>query len=91
MTSIEEMTSGECRWMHRHDLHVHCHHPLRRVRQPDGREAWLRCDEDRRYKVVCGQAGEETGWITHDDAVRAIDRFLSGSVPAERRKVAGNL
>jgi hypothetical protein len=88
---LDELKTGECRWMHRHDLHVYCHHPLRRIRQADGREAWLRCDEDRRYRVVCGQAGEETGWITHDEAVRAIDRFLAGSVPAKRRKVAGKL
>jgi hypothetical protein len=82
MTDLDELKTGECRWMHRHDIHVYCRHPLRRVRQADGREAWLRCDEDRRYKVVCGAAGKETGWITHDEAVRAIDRFLAGSVPA---------
>jgi hypothetical protein len=26
--------------------------------------------------------GQETGWLEHDAAVRAIDRFLAGSVPA---------
>jgi hypothetical protein len=80
--SLDEMNPGECRWMHRHDIHVYCRHPLRRVRQPDGREAWQRCEEDRRYMVVCGEAGEETGWLDHDEAVRAIDRFLAGDVPA---------
>jgi hypothetical protein len=84
--SLEDLTPGECRWMHRHDLHVYCRHPLRRVRQPDGREAWQRCEEDRRYMVVCGEAGEETGWLDHDGAVRTIDRFLAGGVPAAARR-----
>lgn len=82
MTDIDDMESGQCRWVGRHDIHVYCHHPMRMVRHPDGREAWQRREEDRRYRIVCGEAGDETGWLDHDEAVRAIDRFLAGNVPA---------
>lgn len=64
---IEEMTSGECRWIGRPDLHVYCHAPA-------GREP--------RYCVVCPDEGLEylpyDQWITATEAWRVVDRILAG-------------
>ena len=79
---LDDLASGECRWIDDHGIHVYCHHPMRSWLRPDCREAWRRCEEDRRYRVVCDEAGIETGWVGHDEAALTIRRILAGSVPA---------
>ena len=65
---IEDMQSGECRWIGREDIHVYCHAPA-------GREP--------RYCVVCPEGGMEHGnWMTADEAGLTVSRILTGTVPA---------
>ena len=69
---IEDLASGECRWVGREDIHVYCRNPMREVPSPFGRPAWRRFPEEAVYCVVCPEAGLEYGeWV---DAPRAAKR-----------------
>lgn len=82
ITEIEEMTSGQCRWIGRPDIHVYCHHPMVETMMPWGRLGWTRRPEDTRYCVVCPEAGLNYGtWITAVEAAVIVDRIVAGVVP----------
>lgn len=67
LAQIETLTTGECRWIGRHDIHVYCHAPLRR---------------NAMYCVVCPEAGLEYGkWITAEEAAVTVNRIVAGTVP----------
>jgi len=71
MSQLRDMESGECRWVHRHDIHVYCRHP------------WPRRPEDRRYAVACPDAGLAAEvWMDEDETTLTIDRILAGALPA---------
>jgi len=81
--SIEDLQSGECRYIGREDIHVYCRHPLVETMMPWGRTGWQRRPEDARYCVVCPDAGLEYGhWVTADEAAVLVDRALAVAVPA---------
>lgn len=83
LDTLEEMTSGECRWVGRHDIHVYCHHPMVETMMPWGRTGWKRMAGEARYCVVCPDAGLEHGnWITAAEAAVIVDRIVTGAVPA---------
>lgn len=63
LNSIRSLSSGECRWIGRHDIHVYC-------MAPAGRAA--------SYSVVCPDAGLEYGiWVSAAEACLLIDRSLN--------------
>lgn len=83
LAKIVTMTTGQCRWVGREDIHVYCHNPMREVLRPDGRTAWQRTAEDARYCVVCPDAGMDYGqWMTAVDTARAVDAILAMEVEA---------
>lgn len=60
--TLSTLSSGECRWIGRHDLHVYCHAPL-------GREPL--------YCVVCPDEGLEDyeAWLPEGQAAAIVDRL----------------
>lgn len=82
ITEIESLSSGECRWIGRHDIHVYCHAPMVETMMPWGRLGWTRRPEDARYCVVCPDAGLDYGaWMTAEQAAVIVDRIVAGAVP----------
>lgn len=68
---LTDMEPGECRWVHRHDIHVYCRH------------TWPRRPEDRRYAVACPDAGlDAEAWMDEEQTILVIDEILAGAVPA---------
>lgn len=63
LSNIRSMTSGECRWIGRHDIHVYCMAPAGQAPS---------------YCVVCPEAGLAYGiWVSADEACRLIQRSLN--------------
>jgi hypothetical protein len=80
--NLDTMEPGECRWAYRHDIHVYCRHLAVAVER-DGRTYWCRRPEDRRYAIACPDAGMDCEvWMTEDETIEALDRILTGDVPA---------
>lgn len=82
-SQIEAMTSGECRWIGRPDVHLYCHNPMREVVGPGGRPAWLRTPGAARYCVVCPDAGldyrdDYRTWVAADEAAALVDGIVGG-------------
>jgi hypothetical protein len=63
VAQLLSMSSGECRWIGRHDVHVYCH-------APRGRDA--------RFSVLCSTVGRQThNWMPAADAVGVIDAIFT--------------
>ena len=61
--TVDRLTSGECRWIGREDIHVYCHAPL--AVTPT-------------YCVVCPDAGlPYDNWVIAVEAVRLIESALA--------------
>jgi hypothetical protein len=62
LIALLSMSSGECRWIGRHDVQAYCHAPA-------GSEA--------RFCVVCPEAGLEHGnWVTAAEAAALIGSIV---------------
>lgn len=62
LVALLSMSSGECRWIGREDVHAYCMAPV-------GREP--------RWCVVCPDAGLEYGnWVTAADAAALIGSIV---------------
>lgn len=82
-SEIESLTSGECRWVEREDIHVYCHAPLVERMQSHGRMGWERGPA--RYCVVCPDAGLEYGnWTSAEEAAAVVWR-IAHPVRGKRR------
>lgn len=65
---LDAMTSGECRWIGRHDLHVYCWAPCDAV-QSDGKTRWIR----RQPSFRIDTAAE---WLDSESAAVAVEKHL---------------
>jgi hypothetical protein len=78
------MTSGECRWIGRHDLHVYCVAPCELVRTAFGRDGWQR--KPPAFKLwtegSAGSVWDEGGWTTAANVARQIENILAKEVAA---------
>jgi hypothetical protein len=62
LVALLSMSSGECRWIGRHDIHAYC-------RAPVGFEA--------HWCIVCPDAGMEYGnWVTAEEAAAVIGSIV---------------
>lgn len=77
--ALYRMTSGECRWVGREDVHVYCWAPCDLVLMPHGRHGW-----QRRQPVFkawtsdsVGSPWDDAGWVTAAVVVRQIESILT--------------
>ena len=73
---LETMTSGECRWVERKDIHVYCFNPMVQRMMPWGRLGWHRDPSAAQFAVVCiagGTVGQR--WTTAIEAAELVQRF----------------
>lgn len=80
IATLYRMTSGECRWVGRPDIHVYCWAPCDLVMMPHGREGWQRRPPV--FQIVTATA--TTDWLDAPTAAREIQTLLA----QESRNVA---
>ena len=66
IATLHAMTSGECRWVGRYDIHVYCWAPLNR---PAVFKVWT--------ADSVGSPWDDAGWVTASVAVRQIESILA--------------
>lgn len=81
LDNIIGMSSGECRWVGREDIHVYCRAPLVRTITPCGKTGWE--PGPATFCVVCPEAGLRHGnWTTAAECVAVIRSILQSEVAA---------
>ena len=78
LDSLAAMTSGECRFVGRVDIHVYCWAPCDLVDMPTGRKGWQR--RPPKYKVFTGDdeshPWEPGGWLEPEEAAARVATLL---------------
>jgi hypothetical protein len=72
---IEDLASGECRWIGRRDIHVYCRAPMVETLMASGRMGWQPGPAS--YCVVCPEAGLEYGeFVDAPRAAKLVEKIL---------------
>jgi hypothetical protein len=76
VAALLSMSSGECRWVGRYDVHAYCRAPMVRFVRADGRTAWTRGPAT--YCIACPAGNTKHGnWMDAQDAADLIDSIIA--------------